>query len=274
MEPLNLYIKHKIKGRIRLKFSSRPKNTQELISQVLEHEGMHSFKMSKHIDTALITFDPNTIDPHEVIMRTAIAWSVTQNFNDIEVFDINKQPYLTPKSFSAFLTILIAACSKFIPTLSPHQKIFNYAAIGSVTLAVFEHASIDIKKKGGIDPEILSLVFLINSIFKNHFLIPSATAWMITFGRHLIFNNHESVHLSTKEVIDKDSGSYYYDVTIKKEQNSKGIFEVLQILADRFISSQIGYSNNIFENSKSVAHNHKDKLEGMGKAKNGIIIRT
>lgn len=274
MDKLKLLIKHKLPGRLRLRFSKLPKDMKSVRRQVMEHDGMYSFTYTKMVKSCLITFNQHLVSPHEVMIRTAIAWSSVDGFRGVEIVNRGEESYLTPASILSAGVIGLAFASKFVTPLLAFQSSLNWAAIGSVSLAVLEHANIDIKKKGTVDPEIISLLFLFNSIKKNNFLIPASLAWMLTFGRHLMFKNKESIHLKVVEVNDPTTKSCYYDVEVSKEDEKEGIFEILRILADRLLSSQVGYTNRIFEHSRFVAQSHKDVLEGMGNASGGIILRT
>lgn len=49
-----------------------------------------------------------------------------------------------------------------------------------------EHGYQELHARGSFDPEVMSVVYLINSIGKTNGMQASALAWALTFGRHLI----------------------------------------------------------------------------------------
>ena len=49
-----------------------------------------------------------------------------------------------------------------------------------------EHGYQELHTRGSFDPEVMSVVYLINSIGKTNGMQASALAWALTFGRHLI----------------------------------------------------------------------------------------
>ncbi|MFA8299367.1 MAG: hypothetical protein ACEPOV_04345 [Hyphomicrobiales bacterium] len=271
-----LSVIHKMPGRLRCKFSHAPRGVDKIIAQVMEHEGMKDFSFNSILNTSLIEYDPQVVTLHEILIRTATAWSVEHSFEDIKIVDKNPHSYMTPTGILSAIVVAIAGLSRFFPSLASQKAVLNWSAVGSVSTAVLEHASIDIKKKGSVDPEIISLLFLLNSIFKKHFLWPSALAWMVTFGRHIVLSNNESIHLKVSEITNTETKQCYYDVEISKyrSKRAKGYSDVLRLLFERLLSAQMGYANSIFESSRNVAQNHHELLEKMGKATGGIILKT
>ena len=63
----------------------------------------------------------------------------------------------------------------------------EYAIIAAATLAaVVEHAYQELQVRGSFDPEVMAVVYLINSIGKTNSVQASLVAWAAAFGRHLI----------------------------------------------------------------------------------------
>ena len=52
--------------------------------------------------------------------------------------------------------------------------------------AVTEHGYAELHLRGSFDPEVMSVVYLINAIGKENGVRASLVAWVLTFGRHLI----------------------------------------------------------------------------------------
>jgi hypothetical protein len=66
--------------------------------------------------------------------------------------------------------------------------------------AVVEHAYQELQLRGSFDPEVMSVVYLINSIGKTNSFQASLVAWAATFGRHLIPRApREQVYLVRRE---------------------------------------------------------------------------
>ena len=64
--------------------------------------------------------------------------------------------------------------------------ISRWFSTGATLAAVIEHAHQELELKGTFDPEVMSVVYLINSIGKTNSVQASLVAWAATFGCHLI----------------------------------------------------------------------------------------
>lgn len=62
----------------------------------------------------------------------------------------------------------------------------RWLSVGATLAAVAEHGYQELHARGSFDPEVMSVVYLINSIGKTNGMQASALAWALTFGRHLI----------------------------------------------------------------------------------------
>ena len=64
--------------------------------------------------------------------------------------------------------------------------ITKWFSTGATLAAVVEHAYQELQVRGSFDPEVMAVVYLINSIGKTNSVQASLVAWAATFGRHLI----------------------------------------------------------------------------------------
>ena len=71
-------------------------------------------------------------------------------------------------------------------TASPLQSFTRWLSAGATLAAVVEHGYQELHVRGSFDPEVMSVVYLINSVGKPSAVRASLLAWIITFGRHLI----------------------------------------------------------------------------------------
>ena len=76
----------------------------------------------------------------------------------------------------------------------------GWLSTGATMAAVVEHAYQELQLRGSFDPEVMSVVYLINSIGKTNSFQASLVAWSATFGRHLIPRApREQVYLVRRE---------------------------------------------------------------------------
>ena len=69
---------------------------------------------------------------------------------------------------------------------SPLTTFTRWLSTGATLAAVVEHGYQELHVRGSFDPEVMSVVYLINSVGKPGAVRASLLAWIITFGRHLV----------------------------------------------------------------------------------------
>ena len=62
----------------------------------------------------------------------------------------------------------------------------RWLSAGATLTAVVEHAYQELHTRGSFDPEVMSVVYLINAIGKPNGFQASLLAWIVTFSRHLL----------------------------------------------------------------------------------------
>jgi len=64
-----------------------------------------------------------------------------------------------------------------------------------------------------------------------------------------------------------------YEVNISKLSSKNSFMDFLNLFAENFMNSTVGFKNSIFEDSKELTKSHEDKaLEGVGEKINGIVL--
>ena len=91
---------------------------------------------------------------------------------------------MAPSGYLALLCIgLDGALSLADSSLTAFTR---WLSTGATLAAVVEHGYQELHVRGSFDPEVMSIVYLINSVGKPGAVRASLLAWIITFGRHLI----------------------------------------------------------------------------------------
>jgi hypothetical protein len=269
---LAIDILHSIPGRVRLKFVPGVADEEKLRSQVMEHEGIASFSYSPVTQTALIWFEDMVVEVQEILIRTAVAFSLQHGLKAVKLSQPTPNEFITPKGLLAGATILSTGILSLFSRSTFLGTATNWLSAVTTTAAVLEHAGFDYRKKGSVDPEVLSLVFLANSVLNNKkLLLPSALTWITTFGRHFSKNEGEGVMLEIKKVTSgAKTGNYNINVS---KLSSKGSFaDLLNVFAENLLTSQGGFDNTIFEKSKDLLKLHNKNLEGIGDKIKGIVL--
>lgn len=267
---LTIDIIHNLPGRVRLKFSRKLHEVDKLKLHVMEHEGIHTMEYSSVSQSMLVTYDNKVVELQEIMIRTAVAFSIDNHLRPVRISQRAEREFITPKGIVAGLNIIASAIAVlFTPTASFRKGIDWLSAI-TTSAAVLEHAGYDYRKKGSVDPEVFSLVFLANrALSGGNLLFPAALTWMATFGRHFSPAEGESVLLEIRKTGDKGQN---YEVNVSKSDAKGGYFDLLNLFAEKFLSSETGFDNTIFERSKSLLKTHDQNLEGIGEKVNRIIL--
>jgi hypothetical protein len=269
---LAIDILHSIPGRVRLKFTPEVADAEKIRFQVMEHEGINSFYYSPVTRTVLIRFEDMVVEVQEILIRTAVAFSLQYGLRSVKLSQPAPNEFITSKGLLAGVTILSTGMLSLFSRLTLLGTAMSWLSAITTTAAVLEHAGFDYRKKGSVDPEVLSLAILANSVLNNkNLLLPSALTWITTFGRHFSRNEGEGVILDIKkDTSGAKAGNY--DINVSK-LSSKGSFaDLLNVFAENFLTSQGGFNNTIFEKSKDLLKLHSKNLEGIGDKIKGIVL--
>lgn len=269
---LSIEILHRLPNRIRLRFSNPVKQFNKLRSQVMEHEGIESYTYNEVTKTALVEFDANTVNLQEILIRTAVVFSVENDLSPVRVFQQPNNEFITPKGLVAGLVMLSSGLTYLMARNNAVIKTMEWLSVVTTSTAVLEHAAYDYRKKGSVDPEVFSLIFLVNSIISGRNLIlPSALTWVTTFGRHFSSKDGEGILLEINKNT-KNPQKALYEINVSKLNPRGNFVDFLNLFAENFLSSAVGFKNTIFENSKELIQLHDEQLEGIGEKINGIIL--
>jgi len=267
---LSIHIVHSLPGRVRFRFSRDLVEVEKLKSQVKEHEGINEMHYSSATRSMLVHFDERHVDLQEIIIRSAVAFSLENHLKQVHITQKIEKQFITQKGIASALSIILSGATAFFMPGSPFKRGLDWLSAITTSAAVLEHAGYDYKKKGSVDPEVLSLVYLANRAMSGgNLLFPSIFTWLATFGRHFSPKEGEGILLQIRKTGDK---SQTYEVNVSKQASKNGYVDLLNAFAEKFLSSEIGFDNTIFEQSKSLLKTHDTNLEGIGKKINRIIL--
>jgi hypothetical protein len=267
---LSIHISHNLPGRVRFRFSKPLLEIEKLKLHVMEHEGIQKMNYSDVTRGMLVHFNENVIDLQEILIRTALAFSLENHLKSVYITRKTERQFITSKGIVAGISIVASGLTTLLSPGSPFQKSLDWLSAITTSAAVLEHAGYDYRKKGSVDPEVFSLVFLANrAISGGNLLFPSALTWVATFGRHFSSNEGEGILLEIRKTGEKDQN---YEVNVSKSAAKTGYVDLLNVFAEKFLSSETGFDNTIFEKSKTLLKSHKTNLEGIGEKVNRIIL--
>lgn len=151
----------------------------------MQHTGGKGLPVYPRIRTLLCEYDPEVIDEAQLIVRIGAAYALQSQAKLLHVRHCEEQGFsMAPSGYLALLCIgLDGALSLADSSLTAFTR---WLSTGATLAAVVEHGYQELHVRGSFDPEVMSIVYLINSVGKPGAVRASLLAWIITFGRHLI----------------------------------------------------------------------------------------
>ena len=178
---IHLEVLSAIRGRIRLQME-RPVRFEAPFRQI---PGVRACRYNPRIRTLLCEYDPEIIDEERLIVRLGAAYAAQTDASLLHVKRSEKPGFfMAPSSYLALLCIGVDGALSM--AASPLTAITRWLSTGATLAAVVEHAYQELRVRGSFDPEVMSVVYLINSVGKPGAVRASLLAWIITFGRHLV----------------------------------------------------------------------------------------
>ena len=180
-EAVHLEVLSAIRGRIRLQLERSISSIQPL--QRLE--GIRTCRYNPRINTLLCEYDPTVISEDALLMRIGAIYAAQTNARLLHIRHSEEAGFsMAPSGGLALLCIgLDGALSLAGSSLTMFSR---WLSTGATLAAVVEHGYQELHVRGSFDPEVMSVVYLINSVGKPGAVRASLLAWIITFGRHLI----------------------------------------------------------------------------------------
>lgn len=256
-----IIILHKLPGRIRVKLSHPLKNPEEAEKIIKEHYSIVSFKYNTVTKSLLIKFDKFKIQVEEVLIRIAIVYSKNYGFTPVKLISNYVKREMPILSYYSMLSILAAAVSKVIPATKSIQDFLNWLAVGTTVGAIGEHAYSEINEKGTVDPEVMSVMYLISSIRKGEFITPSIITWIATFGRHIVNTSYEGLIFKINEVNDVYTQQNCYDVSVLPAQDNRKKMSFLKTFISEIIENQSSTIGKSLLVTKQGINHMQGKLE-------------
>ncbi len=273
MSETDVVIVHELPGRLRLRLRRPPRSIERLLTDVEKHEGIESTSFNRVSRSLLVTFNPVIVTATEIVTRAAVSLSLDYAQAGITISYDARGSSLKPIDYYAGLSLGAATAAKAVGTAQA-TRIMEYNAGAATMLSVFNHAWMEVTDEGVYHPEVISVMYLINSMLKGNFLTASAVTWLATFGRHLVDSSSESCRLQAAEVEGND-GEGYIDVMVQPLAASQ--VNPLKLLVTA-LGNMIGIEqpagrNRIVGRIAQMSAAHGDVLEGMGRQSNRVYMR-
>ena len=269
-------VMHKLPGRIRLQLSVAPKDHQQMIASVEDHEGFESMTYTPVTRSVLISFDPKRVKREEILIRVALYMSLDQQSHCAHIFSQPAKQEMSDSVFYSGISLLIALLLRLVRGPGTKVSWTEWIAGGSTAMAVLEHGWSEINREGNFDPEVLSVVYLLIAILRKNFLPAAIFTWVSTFGRHLVNIPSRGVELrQVKKSGQHDDARYEVEVSIIKNEDDKMIIfsAIPSILKYAFTGESIMTGRNLLQKIQEVSELHGEVLDGIESFHDGIELK-
>lgn len=266
---------HQLPGRVRISLSMPPRKIEKLEKEVLGHVGIHCVKYSPVSRSILIYYNPIEIEMPEIIVRIGTALSIEYNMCSVYVETKKKNVGVTIIDNYALAALIAAWIAKtgLIPSMSIANLLEWNAGISTLA-AVVNHGISEIKVSGTPDPEVVTAVYLLNSMTKREFLVSSTITWISTFIRHLTGEESDRLSIQAFQAFSQEENRMYYDVAVKSAGNlhHKSMITIIGNIMRKYVGIRTNLSApSLLNQIKKVSDKHGDALEGL-KSKTDIIF--
>lgn len=268
-----IIVAHSMKNRIRIKMSHPLRNEKEVIDELLKKDGINDIVYNKFTKSILFNYSDYKIPTEEIIMRFIVAYS--KDFDLIPIRFVHKlsNKKIPPMAYYSLATIIIGSVSKYITTNSNINDFLNWATVGTTLGAIGEHAYNEINERGYFDPEVVSVMYLINSISKGNFLSASAITWLTTFGRHLFDASNGRIMVNVREIKNQTTMESYYDLLIVPDLDRTKRTNTLKMFLEKFIEGQGStMKKNFVLTNNELAKSQDRILSGFEKGPSLMVV--
>ena len=178
---LHITVLHTLPGRVRLLLEKPAVNPMAFRTI----RGVTDISYNPRLQTLLVTYDTSLLDERQLLFRIAASYVSRHPTQLLHVKHAEEKSFSLPPS-GALALLAIAADGAVTLAGASVSSITHWVSVAGTLSAVIEHGYTELHQRGSFDPEVMSVIYLINSIGKANMLQASVIAWIVTFGRHII----------------------------------------------------------------------------------------
>jgi hypothetical protein len=272
---LQVEIVHEIPGRMRLRLSHSPGDPRVMGDAVRSHEGIHSMDYSRHTRTFLVRFDPAEVPGKEIVVRIGLALSQDHGGGRVRITSAGDAKELSLSALYSAMLLAVAFSTRVGGRGA--SRLVELAAGAGTAAAVLEHGYQEVRDRGDLDPEVLSVVYLLSAFYRGNLLPAAAFTWLATFGRHLIRQPVSGAELKPVKVPGDGASAPRYEVVVSPLRNESGWRGMLHVLPKvlRHAVSGAGPRRraNLLGEIERISLLHGEVLDSLGEWRQGIPMK-
>lgn len=217
-----------ISGRIRLRASKEPKDPLKLLNNLKEKTYLEKGRYCSVNRTFVLEYKPNAINLNNLILNFCGFYSEDLGIKEIKLnYKLLKRDTMGYSSLISLGAIIIDAGMNLFGigvANRGYRSFIRWCTIGTTIGAIFEHGYKELNENGAFDPEVMSIMYLINSVNRgmpqnegSYVFYPAIIAWLLTFGRHILTRQNRSIIINTVirdgeiKVIEEESKYFFFN---------------------------------------------------------------
>jgi hypothetical protein len=258
----SLTIVHTLPGRIRLRVEPALSNFDQMLKQVQQHPGISTLAYNRTTQSILARFDPATIANSEIVMRIAVAISVTGGMRSVGIGTSPRHESVDRYGLISGSIVAAAAVSRIVAAASPVTSVLATAAGVGTTAAILSHAWREYRQRGDFHPETLSVIYLGSSFARGSILQAAVVAWLATFARHFGGTAAERYVVE----VEPAGGEGRYSVRVRRFRETESAESLLHFATSMIAEAVAGAPHrpdSFLSQMKEVSRSHADVLEGL-----------
>lgn len=177
----HMEVRHALPGRLRLWFQVPLPRWETAFTSL---QGVRSCTYNPTLRTMLVQYD-SALGQEAMLMNLAAAYARVSGAPLIHVRHREDGEGQVESSAALSLGTIVLNGALTL-TGSTYAPFSGYLAMASTLGAVISHGYHELRARGTFDPEVMSLVYLLNALGRTDTFRPCLVAWLLTFGRHLL----------------------------------------------------------------------------------------
>ena len=268
---IEIFIMHCIAGRIRLKLSKPVTDEKKFAADIRHHPGISRVRYTGLTRTVLIEYDTAEVTQAEILTRVSLFLSIENNLSPVLLSFSQDEEHISITGYLAGLLLVAGAAANFVPYLQTYKKTLETTAAIATMAAVVKHGLEEIRSQGQVDPEVISVFYLLHAMLKGNSFHASAITWGTSFGRHLVQTGPGSVVIHPQ----KTGNGNTYEVDVQKQNNqnlASFLFKAVPSLLFDFLAGGMIGKETLIQQMKTMSDSHEDTIEGLANLEEGFRI--
>ena len=211
-KPIEVDLVSSISGRVRLRVKEASKNPKLVLENLKKKTNLKRGSYCSVNNTFILEYEANAINLNNLILNFCGFYSLDLGIREVKLnYRLSRKDTMGYSSIVSLATILLDTGVNLLGITSSRKAYGNFirwAVIGTTMGAIFEHGYKELNENGAFDPEVMSIMYLINSVNKGYYqnaeqqiFYPAVIAWLLTFGRHILTRQNKSIIINT--IFDK-----------------------------------------------------------------------